>query len=299
MKVGLLSLDSKNKNFALEKVRKYYKNKKIKVEDFEPLTSYKEVWISKIFTETKDYDGFLFADKVFRGGTGYDIKSNLPKEIEIIKPKLNFGFLTRGCIRNCSFCVVPSKEGKLYIEAENGLLDLWDGKSKEITVMDNNITGNKKYFLEILKQAQELKLKLDFNQGLDIRLIDDEMCYELKKTKTKDIRFAFDNIKLFPLIKKKMKILHKYKIKGMWYVLSGFDSTIKEDIFRVNYLIANKQRAYLMRHKNCNKSKKHILLASWVNSPLWGKGNIPFEVFLKETEYGKRYQKYFVDSDYK
>jgi hypothetical protein len=59
-----------------------------------------------------------------------------PKEIEIMKPKINYGFITRGCFRKCHFCLVPEKEGDLYVEADNLFYDFWDKKSKNIIIMD-------------------------------------------------------------------------------------------------------------------------------------------------------------------
>lgn len=299
MKIGLLALDSKIKNIAIEKIRLYHQNLKNDVEDYNSFNHYDMVYISKIFTFSEDYKYVINSDKIIEGGTGYDIKSKLPYEIEIMKPKINQGFLTRGCIRNCPFCFVPQKEGKIYIESKNGLLDLWDGVAKEIIIMDNNITALKDYFIFILKQAQSLNLKLDFNQGLDIRLLDEEMCIELKKTKLKEIRFAFDNIKLLNIIQDKMQLLQKYNIKAMWYVLVGFDSSFKDDIFRVNYLVKNNQRAYIMAHENCKKDKRYIPLKCWTNNPYFGKAKTDFYVFLKNSFYGKRYLKYFKTEDLK
>jgi len=299
MKIGLLALDSKIKNIAIEKIRLYHKMLNDFVEDYFNLNHYDIVYVSKIFSFTPDYPYLINADKIIYGGSGYDLKIKLPAEIDKIKLKINQGFLTRGCIRNCEFCIVRKKEGKIYIESENGLLDLWDRKAKEIIIMDNNITALKDYFIFILKQAQSLNLKLDFNQGLDIRLFDEDMCKELKKTKIKEIRFAFDNIKLLNIIDNKMKLLKKYNIKAMWYVLVGFNSTFDDDIFRVNYLIKNNQRAYIMAHENCKKDKRYIPLKCWANNPYLGKAKTDFYDFLKNSYYGKRYLKYFRIEDLK
>jgi len=59
--------------------------------------------------------------------------------------------------------------------------------------MDNNITAEKNHFIEILKQCQNEKIEVDFNQGIDFRLIDEDMVIEMKKTKLTKIRMSIDN----------------------------------------------------------------------------------------------------------
>ncbi|GAG88608.1 unnamed protein product, partial [marine sediment metagenome] len=173
------------------------------------------------------------------------------------------------------------------------IYDLWDGKSKKIVLYDNNILGLPKHFKMICEQVQKENLEVDFNQGLDVRILTEEQCQILKKTKTSDYRFAFDHISLKPMVLKKCELLNKYNIGAMWYVLVGFDSTIEEDIERVNILVANKQRAYIQRHSNCGNDKRYVAISRWANSPILGKGTIPFQEYLTNTDDGKKYQKHF------
>ena len=60
------------------------------------------------------------------------------------------------------------------------IYDIWDGKSKTLTIMDNNILGKPDHFKKICAQLREEKVRVDFNQGLDIRLLDDTLIKELK-----------------------------------------------------------------------------------------------------------------------
>lgn len=292
MKILLINIDSKLPNIALKKIEKYHLCKGDEVIWDFPLmkNSCEKIYVSCIFTKNrhlcKEWEGIAEI-----GGTGYNIQKKLPKHIEDIKIKINYGFATRGCIRKCPFCFVPKKEGQIYIVGD--IYDIWDGKAKEVIFYDNNILALPEHFKLICKQAREENLKIDFNQGLDIRLLTDDLAKELKNTKMSTYRFAFDNLAIKNIIEKKISILNKYKIRALWYVLVGFDSTIEEEILRVEYLIKNKQRAYVMRHEKCHNDKRYIALSRWANSPFFGKGTIPFQEYLNSTKDGNRYKKYF------
>ena len=182
-------------------------------------------------------------------------------------------------------------EGKIRIVGD--IYDIWDGESKEIVLLDNNILGLPDHFKRICGQIRKEGLKVDFNQGLDIRLLTDDIARELKSIKTKEIRFAYDNPEIKKTIENKMSILEKYNIKGVWYVLVGVNSNFEEEIGRINYLVENKQRAYVMKHENCEGDRRYTALDRWANFPLFGRGTIPFETYLTETEDGKRYKKHF------
>jgi radical SAM superfamily enzyme YgiQ (UPF0313 family) len=292
MKILLVDIDSKIPNLALKKIEKYHVDCGNDVKWYDHLLMINwadKIYVSCVFTKNKhlceEWEG-----KAEIGGTGYDINKTLPEEIESVNPKINFGFTTRGCIRKCKFCFVPEKEGTIHIVGD--IYDIWDEKSKNIVLMDNNILAVPEHFKMICKQVRKNYLRVDFNQGLDIRLLTEDFAEELKKTKMRQIRFSFDSPKLKPIIKNKISILKKMKIRADWYVLVGFDSDIEEEIDRVRFLVDNNQRAYIMRHENCLKDKRYIALSRWANAPFLGKGTIPFNEYL-ETNDGKRYKKYF------
>ena len=292
MKIAIYNLEPQYINLALEKVKMYHLNKGDMIESYLQLWhhTYDRIYASSIFDFTnKQY----ITNDMEVGGTGFLdlIHKQLPIKIDKMKPKLNVGFTIRGCFRKCAFCLVPDKEGKLNVVGD--LYDLWDGKSKKITLYDNNILGNPKHFKMICEQAQKENIELDFNQGLDIRILTEKQCQLLKDTKMSDYRFAFDHISLKPIIIKKCKMLNRYKLHGLWYVLVGYNSTIEEDIERVEILVKNKQRPYVMRHKNCGNDKRYTAISRWANSPLFGKGIVPFKTYLDETDDGRKYRQYF------
>jgi len=185
--IGLQDLDSKIGNFALEKVRIFYQERKYSVEDYVPGTQYEEVWCSSIFDFT---DKSSVAPGAIRGGTGFDLTTILPREIDSIIPRLNYGFTTRGCIRNCKFCVVRRKEGPIRVVGD--LLDLWDGRAREISIFDNNILGLPEHFKLVCGQAKENQRErrnsdLDYlfqpSVGLNLRLKSDlRRSHEPRKT---------------------------------------------------------------------------------------------------------------------
>jgi len=135
MKIAIFNLEPYT-NIAIEKIIEYYRMRGDEVYHYLPINDHLYDWIycSSIFTFS---DKSYVTDKMICGGTGFDLTTILPPEIEAMKPKINIGFTTRGCIRNCPFCVVPQKEGKIKIIGD--IYDFWDGKNEWITILDNNI----------------------------------------------------------------------------------------------------------------------------------------------------------------
>jgi hypothetical protein len=276
-KILLINIDSSLKNIALEKIRIWYENKGYKVvqEKYEFLGTlfyneddYESVWVSCIFDWNRKKTLFAkdYHKDVKIGGSGIDLYNKLPDEIDSIRPKINYGFTTRGCIRKCEFCIVPKKEGMIHVVGD--IYDTWDSKSKQLILLDNNILALPEHFMKITDQILKEDLSVDFNQGLDHRLLSDDIVKRLKKIKTPYYRFAFDNIGYKETVLKAIKLLKKYDIissKCTWYVYTnGMDW--ESDIERLNILRGYNHRAYLMMDRKMKKEKKYIALRRWVNS---------------------------------
>lgn len=278
LEILLIDIDSKIPNYALKKIEKYHLDRSNEVIWDMPIfrNVADKIYVSCVFSKNKHLCREWENDpKVLIGGSGYDLKVTLPDEIESVKPRINFGFTTRGCIRNCGFCIVPQKEGKIKIVGD--LLDLWDGKSKDITVMDNNILALPEHFKFICKQAIENKIRIDFNQGLDFRLLTDEICSLLKEIRHKEYHFAFDMPEYETGIITAIELLKKHGInRSTWYVLCGFNTTIEQDLYRLNLLKSLNQNAFVQKYEN--KKELHHL-ARWANNHSWFQG-ISFEDFL-------------------
>jgi len=310
--VGLYNIEPQYKNMAQDKIKMYHDLKCDLTEPYNGLEhkKYDIVYASSIFTFT---DKSYTPVNAICGGTGFDIKSKLPVEIEKMKPRKNYGFCSRGCNNKCPWCVVPEKEGKAKPECD--IYDIWDGESKDLMLWDNNILQLPDHFKLIAEQVHKHReLKIDFNQGLDIRLITKEIA-ELMSTKYMRhaaYHFAFDTSKIDQLVIDKVKILKGFEInQNIFYVLVGFPSkdikTAKEDIqdavYRLNLLRSLGQRAMVMRYKkiyddqpetliNVNNEKLYMALANWGSSH----GQFAKTEFYKDYLNGDRgsgYKPYF------
>lgn len=261
MKVLLIDIDSTIPNLALKKIEKYHLDRGDDVCWNFPLmrNSVDKIYVSCIFTKNKNKCGEWAGHEI--GGTGYDLTIKLPPEIDVIKPKINWGFTTRGCIRNCEFCFVPKKEGAIRVEGD--IYDIWDGKSRILTIMDNNILALRNHFKLVCSQLQKEKLKVDFNQGLDIRLLDDELCDILKKIKHFEYKFAWDGD---DDLENKFRWVKEKLGRCTIFVICGFPKDNFEEVLRKFYLIREiGHNGYAMRYETFAKDKRYIKLARWVN----------------------------------
>lgn len=253
MKVGLIDVDSKIPNLALMKISAYHKQKGDKVKWFDPLFDNPDrVYASKVFTYSNDYAYYPGCD-LRKGGSGFgewkkwgDSFTCLKDEIEYIMPdyelyqdvNYSLGFTSRGCIRNCPFCIVPKKEGKLTPHTD--IYSFWNKEHKNIVMLDNNILALPTHFEKVAKQIIDNNLKADFNQGLDIRLLTDDVAKILKQMKPlKQWRFAFDSLKQEAQFRRGAEILLKNKISKSRiciYVLTGFKETFDDTLKRINII---------------------------------------------------------------
>lgn len=225
MRIGLHDADAehlKNKtfpNYALMKISAWHKQQGDFVEWWNPLYNYDRVYSSKVFDFTTT-DQYL-PDDAIRGGTGYkDIpkKKELSKEIDnmfpdySIYPKCDYsiGFITRGCPNNCEWCYVPEKEGKIrpYREWEK----LIRSDTNKLVLMDNNILACK-YGIDQLKSISESNIIIDLNQGMDIRLVTEDIVKLFGKLKwIKYIRFSCDTKGQLPYFKRVFEWFEKYGV---------------------------------------------------------------------------------------
>lgn len=287
MRILLLNIDSKLPNIALKKIEMWHKQQGDEVIWDMPmmLGSTDKTYTSCIFTKNAsvvaNYKGLC--PELIAGGTGYDLTVKLPTEIEVMKPKINYGFTTRGCIRHCPFCLVPKSEGKIRVVAD--IYDIWDGDNNEVILLDNNILALPEHFRKICEQATRENIMLDFNQGLDIRLVTPAICELLRETKLKRIRFAFDSPRLESIVRKKVSLLREHGVEDAFpfYVLVGFDSTFEEDMHRLEVLKELGCRAYVMRHRKTPKETRYIRMAQWANQ-FWTFAKYDYKTFCDEFE---------------
>lgn len=276
MKIGLFDIDSKYHNLALMKLSTYHKQKGDETEFYNPLLTknYDKVYVSKIFTKRNINEGYL-PEECTMGGSGFDLISRLPEEIEHIRPdyslyNLNYslGFTTRGCNRNCGFCIVRRKEGNIKEHAE--IEEFLNPKSNVVVLLDNNFLALPSHIKKLQKYIDKEWI-IDFNQGLDIRLINKENAKLLAKVKHfKQIHFAWDLMSYEKEFKEGLNILFKAGIKPyriMVFVLCGFNTAFEKDLYRFNELLSSGVDPFIMNYGDVDKRAKEF--ARWVNKRLY------------------------------
>ena len=151
---------------------------------------------------------------------------------------------------------------------------------------DNNPYAIFEHFEKVCYQLITEKLSVDWNQGMDIRLLTPRICELLNGLKLSDgLRFAFDHLGLEPLIREKVAMLRQYYKRKyiFFYVLVGYDTTFDEDMYRLNLLKELGCRAYVMRHENTPKEKRFIRMAQWANQ-FWTFAKYDFDTFCIEYD---------------
>lgn len=260
MKIGLWSDCHNFPSLPLMKISAYHKQQGDEVELAMPLCQYDKVYVSRTFgDEYTKYQNFCFqAKEIVYGGTGFALKiengkevyekSNdvdLPFEIEHIYPDYSlypeltkntaYGFLTRGCPNNCSYCLVSKKEGLKSRKVAN-LSEFWKGQTY-IKLLDGNLLAcNERE--ELLQQLIESKARVDFTQGLDARFITPRIMDLLTKINLERVHFAFDFMKNEKVIIKGLKLFKERSDlpdqKTIVYMLTNYDTSIEEDLYRLN-----------------------------------------------------------------
>lgn len=277
MRVGLVDVDGHNfPNLALMKISAWHKAQGDTVCFASSLDFYDKIYMAKVFTFTEDDLHCYQAKEIVTGGTGYNLTSVLPKEIENIYPDYSlygitntaYGFLTRGCPRKCPFCIVSQKEGG-YSRKVADLNQFWKGQ-KNIKLLDPNLLACENS-VELLEQLKDSKSWIDFSQGLDIRLMTDEKVNLVNQLKIKMIHFAWDNFD----DKAAFKCLKKFREKFIFdsrklrvYVLTNFNSTFEQDLERVNVLKQMGYDPYITIFEKEKLPRGHLVLKlqRYVNS---------------------------------
>jgi hypothetical protein len=301
MRIGLIDVDGHNfPNLALMRISAYHKANGDQVEwwwsDF---IHYDIVYMSKIFSNayTKDVPEPLNADKVIKGGTGYCISlvdgvevfdkaknEELPPEIEkmfpdySLYPQFDFAvsMTSRGCPRGCSFCHVAAKEGRCSVKVAD-VSDFWCGQ-KKIEVLDPNITACRDK-RDLFRQYRETNAQIVFNQGLDIRLLNDEDIADINGMRIKDLHFAWDNPK-DDLEGKFRNFANGFRRKsniGMVYCLTNFNSTMEENLYRIYTLRDMGYDPYVMVYDKPHAPKEIKMLQRWCNNKIIFKSCKRFE----------------------
>lgn len=253
-------------NLALMKISAYHKRNGDEVEMITPptLKHYDKAYVAKVLGDeyTQLPAEYINADEIIYGGTGFaitvengkeiyhkDRDKDLPEEIEHIYPDYSlypertkntaFGFLTRGCCNNCSFCIVSQKEGVCSRKVAD-LTEFWDGQ-RNIELLDPNLLACPQK-MELLKQIADSGARVNFNQGLDARFITPDVAKALSRIRISQVHFAFDFMKNEKHIICGLKTFQEFcpmeSRKATVYMLTNYDTTLAEDIYRVKAIQA-------------------------------------------------------------
>lgn len=302
MAIGLIDVDGKLPNLALMKISSYYKSLGEQVEFVRPGKKYEKIYASAIFERSKKKCEELlsyYGDIIEIGGTGWCLEKNLPDEIEKMKPDYDLytveyiasrikgigksstklmkaqvisdagmGYTCRGCIRNCGFCVVPKKEGKL--RQVNEIKDLLNPRSNVLILHDNNLTADP-HCLEKLREIKERNLIVDINQGCDIRLMTEDIAKALSEVRhLRSVHYAWDLMAHEKQVIEGINLLSKYikRYKHMCYILVGYNTTFEEDVYRFRKLRELQIKPYVMVY-NEKKDTRLNHFARWVNGRIY------------------------------
>lgn len=280
MYIGLIDVDSHNfPNLALMKISAWHKKRGDTVEWAFPLAKYDIVYQSKVFDDTysPDIEWIPQAEKIVKGGTGYGLDNKLPDEIEHIYPDYSlypnltdntaYGYLTRGCPRHCDFCIVGDKEGLRSIRVAD-LSEFWNGQ-RYIKLLDPNMLACREH-MDLLRQLIESGAYVDFTQGLDIRLTNEENITAINHLKLKEIHFAWDNPR--DNLESKFEFYTRYaKHKphgkyGTVYILTNHGTTMQENLYRVYILRDLGFDPYIMIYDKPNAPQEIRDLQRWCNN---------------------------------
>lgn len=281
MRVGIIDFDSKQVNLAAMKLSAFHKAQgdTVVLNPTSP-AQIDKTYCSVLFSWNREA-ALRLADvypNIVFGGTGFDLVTTLPAEVEAMQPDYNLysvsviegrikGIMTRekrlekaqvivnagvgrsasGCPNDCGFCIVPKKEGKLRQVAE--LSSLINPRSNVVTLLDNNITADPDCISK-LHEARDRGLILDITSGVDVRLMTPEIALAGVKH-LRSIHYAWDQIGHERSVSEGITLLSKSvsKWRHLCFVLTGFDTTFEEDNHRVRRLTELGVDAYIMTYK--------------------------------------------------
>lgn len=268
MKIGLVDVDGhahKKKwgatiypNLALGKLARYHRERGDTVEWAIPFYHYDRVYMSKVFNFSPDDLTCYDADEVIKGGTGYDITSRLPDEVDRLQPDYSiwphvpkdtaYGFLTRGCPNRCHWCVVPRKEGGVapYMDVDEIAIE---GRHK-LVLMDNNFLAAGAYTVRQLEKIIERGYAVDFNQALDARLVSPGLAELLAWCKwiAHRIRFGCDTPGQVVECQRAIDLLQSYGYRGEFFLYTMLTDNFAECYQRTRYWW-EKNHEYRRDHK--------------------------------------------------
>lgn len=277
-RVLLIDVDSKIPNLALMKLAAWHRARGDEV-GFN-VTNPTHVYASVVFKKNKHrVDGlrYYYPDaEIMIGGSGYDLAATLPAEVEALAPDYSLypgmdysmGFTSRGCVRNCYFCIVPEKEGK-YRRVQHPREFVQHDKVK---LLDNNWYADSDWFFETSEWLIEHNIAVDVTQGMDIRLLTPEIAAQLKRLRWwATLHFAFDDERYEQAVIDGIQMLQDAGIdtknRCFFYVYCHDDDHYDSAVARCRILKARRASAYVMFNVDRPITKRIRHLRRWTGRP--------------------------------
>lgn len=293
----LIDVDSTIPNVALMHISAWRKSLGIRT-GFR-ISDPDEVWASVIFRKNRHkVDGLklFFPDaKIDIGGGAYDLQKKLPEEVELMMPDyslypgcdVDIGFTTRGCNRGCHFCVVPEKEGRFRVVQHPS--EFHDPSHKGVVLLDNNILFDREWFFEVTDWILNKGLSVDFNQGLDIRLLDAGIAARIAElTPLNYWHFAFDSLDYTDAVLKGIEMLKNAGVnlrsKTNFYVYLHGDDDYDSALERCNILRQEKALPYIMVNRESVRTQRMTDLKRWTRPQIFF--TTPFENYQRTMRKG-------------
>ena len=201
---------------------------------------------------------------------------NCPPDYSLY-PTLSYSlsFTTRGCTRNCHFCAVKRHEPKFLVK-EDWPRDI-DVTKTNIIFWDNNWLASPNFEKDVKRLMKFQKVGItgiDFNQGLDCRLFDEDKVKLLRQIKIRPLRLAFDNCSEDGHIQKSIQLAQNYGFKDIRvYVLYNSDEkndTPEYFYYRIKEINRLGALAYPMRFRSLDSANGQYVSANWDNRLLRG-----------------------------
>lgn len=191
---------------------------------------------------------------------------------------------TRGCIRKCPFCAVPTIEGQFR--------ELKKWENKPVLIDNNLLASSRKHFARVIDSLKKLTW-CDFSQGLDSRLMKKWHAEKLSELKFAKIRLAWDYTRYETSFFRACELLEKEGIpkkRITTYVLIGFDDDPEDALYRLRTISGKGYTTFPMRYQPLNsKEKNEYIHQNWTEKELcrymkyWSShrffAGIPFEEF--------------------
>lgn len=282
MRIGLIDVDSKIPNLALMKISAWHKQQGDIVKWWNAFEAFDHVYASKVFTHTK---ASYVPKNAIKGGSGYSLETTLSDEIEHIYPDYSLygidyamGYITRGCINACPFCIVRKKEGTL--RKVDCLEEFWKDQD-HITLLDNAITDCDEALIE-LEKIRDKKIRLKLQSGFNIRTITKEKAELLSQIRLWGYTngsysetggqwyIAWDNPLEKERVLKGISICQDAGIspsKFLCYILVNYNSTLEQDLERIMLLDRLGVDPFVMIYNRSTSDSIYSKLGRWCNRP--------------------------------